>query len=609
MKRAEAKSDTMPLSSLSKEDSMRRLPPSRFFGLAATAAPVLLVLAALACARPATEDSALSNAPPAAPVAEEVAITNGLLTGAPAAEGAEVLAWKGIPYAAPPVGELRWKAPEPSWSWKGGRDAKAFSPACWQPQSNPESFYAGPPIERSEDCLYLNVWSAAKRADEARPVMVWIHGGALQTGSGSTAWYDGTALAEKGVVLVTINYRLGPMGFLAHPALSAESDPPSSGNFGILDQIAALRWVRDNIAAFGGDPNNVTIFGESAGSWSICYLQATPLARGLFHRAIGQSGGVFGPMSPLAVAAAGAAPPASAGGPGGDVEPAEAAGVRFAAALGLEGEVTAAALRAKTPDEIYDTMVKAGGRGAFWFRPNVDGWVYPRPIYDLFASGQHSEVPLIVGSNADEGTALWGTVAPTTVAAYREAVERRYGDFAGEMLAAYPVASDAEAKPAFLELQGDDVFAWHMRTWARLASASGTTPAYLYFFSRVPPGPDSATYGAYHAAEIVYAFDHLAKGRSHAWEAADETLADTLSAYWVSFAKDGDPNDQGLPAWPRYAIESDRALELGDEVRVIDALKRDRLDLLDRFYEAERAAAAGLADPGQKEAPSAAAAR
>ena len=231
--------------------------------------------------------------------------------------------------------------------------------------ANPESFYGGGPIERDENCLFLNVWSAAKQSDEARPVMVWVHGGALVTGTGATPWYDGTALAKKGVVLVTINYRLGPMGFLAHPALSAESNPPSSGNYGILDQIAALQWVRDNIEAFGGDPKNVTIFGESAGSWSICYLQATPLARGLFHRAIGESGGVFDPMAPLAKAT-------------GDVAPAEEAGVRLAKALGLEGEVTAAALRAKTPEEIYDTMAKGGGRGAFWFRPNVDGWVYPQ---------------------------------------------------------------------------------------------------------------------------------------------------------------------------------------------------------------------------------------
>jgi para-nitrobenzyl esterase len=557
-------------------------------------------MAALACAAPAHEHDAPSAAPAAVPVAEVVAVAGGELAGARVAEGSEVLTWKGIPYAAPPVGDLRWKAPAAAAPWEGPRDATAFSKACWQPQSNPESFYGGAAIDRSEDCLYLNVWSAAQRSDEARPVMVWIHGGALQTGSGSTPWYDGTALAEKGVVLVTINYRLGPMGFLAHPALSAESDPPSSGNYGILDQIAALGWVRDNIASFGGDPRNVTIFGESAGSWSVCYLQASPLARGLFHRVIGQSGGVFGPMPALRADAAAGDEAPEASGALGPVEPAEAAGVRFAAALGIAGEGDAAALRAKTAEEIYDALAEYDQR-VLWLRPNVDGWVYPQPIYDLFAAGRHHQVPAIVGSNADEGTALWGEVAPTTVAAYRDAVESRYGEFAAEVLAAYPAASDADAKPAFLELQGDDVFAWHMRTWARLASASGA-PTWLYFFSRVPPGAESETYGSYHAAEIVYAFDQLGNGRPHTWEPTDEKLADLMSAYWVSFATDGDPNAEGLPTWPPYSVASDQALELGDEVRVVDALKRDRLDVFDRFYEARRSA--GRRDGAGQEAPS-----
>jgi para-nitrobenzyl esterase len=423
--------------------------------------------------------------------------------------------------------------------------------------------------------------------------MVWVHGGALVTGNGATPWYDGTALAQKGVVLVTINYRLGPMGFLAHPALSAESSPASSGNYGILDQIAALRWVRDNIHAFGGDPKNVTIFGESAGSWSICYLQASPLAKGLFHRAIGQSGGVFDPMSKLAERA-------------GELESAEAGGVKLAKVLGLEGDATAAALRAKTPEEIFDTIAKNGGRGAFWFRPNVDGWVYPQPIYDLFAAGQHSDVPLMLGSNADEGTALFGAAAPATVAAYRKAVHAHYGGFAKEVLAAYPAGSDGEAKGAFLDLQGDDVFAWQMRTWARLASAPKTSPVFLYYFSRVPPGPEAETYGSYHAAEIVYAFDNLKKGRAHTWEPADEALADTMSAYWVSFARDGDPNEEGLPPWPRYETTTDRSLELGNEIRVLDALKKEKLDVLDAFYASERAEAYGSPAPEQKQAPSAA---
>jgi len=583
---------------------MSRTTPRRSAFCVFGASLLFLVISAstfLACARPASDQHASTAAPATDPVQAQIGTQNGLVEGEPTADDPAVLAWKGIPYAAPPVGELRWKAPAPAPAWEGVRPAKAFSRACWQPDANPGSFYGGAQLDRDEDCLYLNVWSAAKSSNEARPVMVWVHGGALVTGTGSTPWYDGTALANKGVVLVTINYRLGPLGFMAHPALTAEASPASSGNYGILDQIAALRWVRDNIAAFGGDPGNVTIFGESAGSWSICYLQATPLARGLFHRAIGQSGGVFDPMPRLATSSGGAPHRP-------DFVPAESAGIRFAEALGVAGDAkpeTAAALRAKTPREIYDGMANAGGRGRFWFRPNVDGWVYPQPIYDLFAAKQHSAVPLMLGSNADEGTALWGAAAPTTVAAYRKALETRYRDFAEEVLAAYPAASDGDAKAAYLELQGDDVFAWQMRTWARLASATGA-PAYLYFFSRVPPGPESETYGSYHAAEIVYAFDNLEKGKAHTWQPADEALADTMSSYWVSFAKDGDPNEEGLPPWPRYDAATDQALELGDEVRVLDALKKDKLDLLDRFYASERGAAAAPAANEQKQAPSAA---
>ncbi|MCZ6508884.1 MAG: carboxylesterase family protein [Acidobacteria bacterium] len=509
-----------------------------------------------------------SDEPTATVLEELLVLASGSVRGAAVADSAGVLTFKGIPYAAPPVGDLRWRPPQPLASWDGELDARSFSKHCWQPQRNPESFYGGPPIERSEDCLYLNVWTGASRSDEQRPVMVWIHGGGLTTGSGASSWYEGTALAQKGVVVVTINYRLGPMGFLAHPVLTAESDEGSSGNYGLLDQVAALEWVRDNVAAFGGDAGNVTIFGESAGSWSVNYMVATPLARGLFHRAIGESGGNFAWMATLHPAE------------GQIRDSAEEIGVRFAEALGLDDGATAADLRSRTAEEIYEAL--AGG-ARFASRGNVDGWVYTEQIYSIFANGRQNDVPTMVGSNSDEGTALWGRFAPETAAEHHSRTAARYGGFAAEILAAYPAASDEEARAVHLDLQADDVFAWQMRTWARMTEKV-SSPAYLYYFSRVPPGPEAETYGAYHAAEIQYVFDNLALGRPHDWQPADWDLADLMSTYWVNFARNGDPNGESLPAWPVYTTATDEAMELGDEVRVVTGLKKARLDVLDAYH-------------------------
>ena len=508
-----------------------------------------------------------------AALSDRVTIGDGPIRGVASAESEGIVSFKGIPYAAPPVADLRWQPPQPVEPWGEELDASEFSKHCWQPQRNPESFYGGPPIERSEDCLYLNVWTGASQADEGRPVMVWIHGGGLVTGSGASAWYDGSALARKGVVVVTINYRLGLLGFLAHPVLTAESSRASSGNYGLLDQVAALEWVSDNIAAFGGDPGNVTIFGESAGSWSVNYMVATPLAKELFHRAIGQSGGNFGVMPALH--------------PSADqiVDSAEEIGERFAQAMGFDEDVTAADLRGKSAEELYEALAD-GAR--FSARGNVDGWVYPEQIYSIFANGRQNDVPIMVGSNGDEGTALWGRFAPETAAEHRSRVEERFGDFAGAVLAAYPAAADSEARDASLDLSADDVFAWQMRTWARLQETV-SSPAYLYYFSRVPPGPEAETYGSYHAAEIVYAFDNLTRGRPHTWEQTDHDLADLMSSYWVNFAAHGDPNGESLPQWPPYASETDEALELGDEVRVVGGLKRERLDVLDAYHASRRA--------------------
>ena len=479
-----------------------------------------------------------------------------------------ILKFSGIPFAAPPVGALRWKAPQTAPAWEGTRDATAFSPTCWQPLSPPGAFYDSGEIERSEDCLYLNVWTGAEHAEAGLPVMVWIHGGGLQTGAGSTFLYDGESLAGRGTVLVTINYRLGPMGFLAHPELSAESESGSSGNYGILDQIAALQWVQANIVRFGGDPNRVTIFGESAGSWSVNYLTASPLAAGLFQRAIGHSGGIFWPMPRLADA--------------------ESEGARVAERLGA-GDL--AAMRAASVEEVYEA---AGESEALQFVGLNDGHVFPRDIYDIFAAGEQNDVDTIVGFNSDEGTALFAGAGGVTLADYRQSLADAYGEHAEAMFSVYPAENDEQARVAAYENTADSFFAWQMRTWARLQSGTGSKPARMYYFSRVPPWDEAGTYGSYHAAEIIYAFDNLHKsGESrdeigpfnHAWDDTDRALASTMSAYWVNFAATGDPNGDGLPDWPVYDPGADGVLELGDAIGVIQDLLKDRLDVFDAYYE------------------------
>ena len=503
------------------------------------------------------------------PLTSTVATESGVLEGVTLPSG--VLKFSGVPYASPPVGDLRWKAPQPVAAWEGSRDATVFSSSCWQPLSPPDSFYESGDIERSEDCLYLNVWTSAEHAEAALPVMVWIHGGGLQTGSGSTTLYDGERLARQGVVLVTINYRLGPIGFMAHPELSAENESGASGNYGILDQVAALQWVQANIASFGGDPGRVTIFGESAGSWSVNYMTATPLAAGLFQRAIGHSGGVFWPMPRLADA--------------------ESEGVRVAERLAASD---LKAMRAASVEEVYQAASEAE---ALQYVGINDGHVFPRDIYDIFAAGDQNDVDTIVGFNSDEGTALFAGTGTVTLADYRQSLEDTYAEHADAMFSVYPAETEEQARVASYENTADNFFAWQMRTWARLQSSTGSSPARMYYFSRVPPWDEAERYGSYHAAEIIYAFDNLHRSGemrdgigpfNHAWDDTDRALASTMSAYWVNFAATGDPNGNGLPNWPVYDPSADGVLELGDTIGVIQDLLKDRLDVFDAYYESLR---------------------
>jgi para-nitrobenzyl esterase len=421
--------------------------------------------------------------------------------------------------------------------------------------------YYRPPRPQSEDCLCLNVWTAAQPG-EKRPVMVWIHGGALTRGSGATPTYDGANFARHGVVLVTINYRLGPLGYLAHPGLSLESPHGSSGNYGTLDQVAALEWVRDNIAQFGGDPDRVTIFGESAGSWSVCALVATPLAKGLFHGAIGESGGIFGPMSYLSKV-------------NGDQEPAESVGEEFATALGTDD---VSEMRGISAERIVEVFFAPGA--GFGSRGNVDGWVFPDEVRTIFARGQQNAVPVIVGSNADEMTTLTPRRSvSTTLDALKQSVARQYAGLEDEFFKAYPANTDTDAAGAYLAAARDRAFTWQMRAWAR-GTSTVNRPAYRYFFTRVPPIPGSEYNQAFHAAEIAYAFDNLDPTRGY--NDTDNKLSDVMHRYWINFATTGNPNGEGLPVWPAYNAESDNYLELGDQVRAGEHLLRDQMAFMDR---------------------------
>jgi para-nitrobenzyl esterase len=489
---------------------------------------------------------------------DTVKVDGGLIHGVDE-EG--VNTFKGIPYAAPPVDDLRWRPPQPVVDWDGVRACTEFSADCPYPPYPEGSLYYREPRPQSEDCLYLNVWTTAKPGDDV-PVMVWIHGGGFSRGAGSTAAYDGAALAKKGVVLITINYRLNVFGFLAHPELTAESEHDASGNYGLLDMVAALEWVQRNVEQFGGDPDRVTIFGESAGSWAVNALVASPLAKGLFHRAIGQSGGSFGPMTHLAEATE-------------ERPSAEDSGVAFGKAAGAE---SLADMRAIPAEELLDVFMNDSEGQRFPSRPCVDGYFLPDTVSNIFAAGKQNDVPVLIGSNRDEAAAFMApTMLPKSVEAYEERMEEEYGEDFEAFARLYPVEDDAHIRDAVIHSRSDATFGLSMRTWARMAE-SGDSPAYLYFFTREPIIPNRDFYGAFHAAEIYYAFDNLDKSDREN-DKTDEALADAMSGYWVNFAANGDPNGEGLPEWPAYNAETEPYMELGDQVKLGHHLRKEQLDL------------------------------
>lgn len=491
----------------------------------------------------------------------------------------EVVAFKGVPYAAAPIGKLRWQAPEPVDAQSGVLDATAFSQACPQLQSS--GFYARNKLSQDEDCLYLNVWTAAKKTDEARPVMVWLHGGAFVMGSGSNPAYDGEAFARSGIVLVSINYRLGIMGFFAHPTLSEQSSHNVSGNYGVLDQIAALEWVKENIKEFGGDPNNVTIFGESAGSISVCYLVSTPLAAGLFQRAIGQSGGCFAQHASLTdsrvIAADSVFFAKEISGSGHNI------GVQMATALGITGtgEEVIEKLRAIPAEQLIMDLSTASIRVP-WRSIFVDGYVFPDQMRVLHQQNKANKVDLLVGSNTDEGTTLWMELKEDTLHGWYRQMRERRGDAADRFIEEYEDDARRSTKLANQQLWSDQLFAWEARTWARLNEASGKK-TFAYVFQHAPfVEKHGRELLAYHAAEIPYVFGHAGKG----WNEDDRAVMHLLHAYWVNFAKIGDPNAEGLVNWPHFRRnEDDVALRIDVDAEFVLDYRRYKLDTHEAYLD------------------------
>jgi para-nitrobenzyl esterase len=490
----------------------------------------------------------------AAPVKTDLGLVEGVESGG-------ITAYKGIPFAAPPVGDLRWKAPAPARPWSGVLKADHFALACIQNKNAFVALGLGP-LETGEDCLYLNVWTPAKSAGEKLPVMVWIYGGGFTSGATSVSTYDGAALARRGVVLVSVSYRVGALGFLAHKELTAESGK-GSGTYGMMDQIAALKWVQRNIAAFGGDPAKVTVFGESAGGIAVSMLTASPKAKGLFRAAISESGGNFGS--------------ARGGDEGGLTMPtlakAEAQGAGLLAKLGVASIADAR----KIPAE---AILAAGGPqlGGFW--PALDGDVLPGDQYKLYEAGRYNDTPVLIGSNGDEGAIF---VPRITADAYKTQINGGYGEKSGAVLAAYPAGSDAEALASARQLMGDTSFAWPTWTWARLQSRTGKGKAYGYVFIHHPPYPDLPLYkgvGAGHGAEIAYVFGNGDSG----WKAEDQRVSDIVQGYWVNFAKTLDPNGPGLPAWPAFTEARPMMMELDATPQAVVTPHLEQLKVLEAYY-------------------------
>ncbi len=546
---------------------------SRYFLAACVGLTLQLGSAAMVAAQGASFEQVVERPIPGDPVT----IDSGPIAGKLLPSG--VKAYLGVPFAAPPIGPLRWREPQAAPAWHGTLHADRFAPECIQAlRAHDINHYFGEEAT-SEDCLYLNIWTAPDATAGARkPVVVWIYGGGFTIGSASMANYHGESLARKGVVYVSIAYRLGALGFLALPALTSESPHHSSGDAGFLDQIAALQWIHRNIERLGGDPRNVTIVGQSAGSMSVSILQASPLARGLFQHAVGMSGASIGNS-----AVGGARPLAVA----------EQDGQRFQQSLGA---ADLAGLRNLPADRILQAQLALPPH----YGPVVDGYLLPASPSELFASGKQNDVSVLIGFTRDEGFSELGRAR--TLAQYRESARKLYGDKADTLLKLYPAENDEQARRAAVDAGRDATLGLQMRSWARAQTQTGKSPVYVYFFSRVHPyvpgvtfaDHDPRTIGAYHSGDVPYwlgtldALNLFRKTRD--WTDLDRQLAETMSNALVAFASSGNPNTAGQNDWPKYRSDREEVRELGSSNRAVPWPDSARLD----FFAAQSATRVGV---------------
>ena len=496
-----------------------------------------------------TQKSKVPDAGRKTSAAQTVKVAGGFVSGEVNAAG-DIHIFKGIPFAAPPVGDLRWKEPQQAIPWSGVRKCDAFpaSPmqGCPVPLGPWSAEFLIPAEPVSEDCLYLNVWTGAAENGGKRPVIVWIYGGGLNSGGAGCPIYDGEAMAKKGIVFVSLNYRVGIFGFFAHPELTKESPHHASGNYGLMDQIAGLKWVQQNIAAFGGDPDNVTVAGQSAGSWSVNCLVASPLCKGLFRNAIAESGALLIGSRKITTT----------------LKQAEDAGETTGGLLAELRSVPAASLMGiKYPHRVI-----------------IDGYVLPRSIKDIFDAGRQNDVALLTGWNEDDGVSFGKA---KTAEEFKKQAEQRYGADAARFLQLYTSNTDEEAAAAQEHLSRDETFGMENYTWANIQAEKSKYKVYLYRFTRKLPATGSyAKYGAFHTGEVAYAYDNLSFINRCPWEPVDHQLAKTMSAYWANFAATGNPNGKGLPEWPAYDTKDNITMVLGETQQAKPLPGKDGLDFL-----------------------------
>lgn len=472
--------------------------------------------------------------------------------------------FKGIPFAQPPVGDLRWKEPQPAANWQGVRKADHFGPRAMQRALYADMIFHSDGM--SEDCLYLNVWAPAKSAGEHLPVLVYFYGGGFTTGDGSEARYAGETMAKKGIVAITVNYRLGVFGFIAHPGLTAESKHHSSGNYGLLDQHAALEWVKKNIQAFGGDPKKVTIGGESAGSFSVSAQMASPLSRGLFTGAIGESGSLLGAKSTVSL------------------KDGEDYGVKFMTSVGA---ASLEDMRKLPADKLLEATAKPEGSH---FSVTIDGYFLPESPTAIFTAGKQMDVPLLAGWNSTESdyASLLPRRTEPTVENYKKAVQAIYGDKADQILKYYPATNTEEVITAATDLASDRFIAFGTWKWIYLQAKTGTKPVYRYIFDhpRPPAVGDTKSIpagkqGAKHSWEIEYALGNLATNKVYAWTPDDYKISGTMLQYFANFIKTGNPNGNGLPVWDPQQSSSPKVMWIDVNTHAEPVKNQDRYQFLE----------------------------